>query len=182
MIAFPNKQYDVIYADPPWDYGNTKNHNGKFYGIAERHYPTMKLDDIKRLPVNTISKDNCYLFMWVTSPFMEKGFEIIKEWGFKYATIGFVWVKTTNDNTKVRGDGLGKYTISNAEYCLIAKKGKYWRENKNVQQIIMSPKQQHSKKPNEIRERIISLVGNVDKIELFARERYDGWDSWGNEV
>ena len=182
MIDFPNKKYNVIYADPPWDYGNTKNHNGQFWGMADKHYDVMKLKDIKNLPVQNISHDNCYLFLWTTSPFMEKSFEVIKSWGFKYATVGFVWVKMKNDMSAVRGDGLGKYTISNAEYCLIARKGNYWRESKKEKQIILSPKDIHSKKPNEIRDRIVSLVGDVPRIELFARERFDGWDCWGNEV
>ena len=181
-IPFPNKKYNIIYADPPWDYGNTKNHNGQFWGIADRHYPVMKLDEIKSLPILDLCEPNAYLFLWVTSPFLEKGFEIIKSWGFKYATVGFVWVKTTNDGKRVRTDGLGKYTISNAEYCLIARRGKYWRVAKNVQQIVQCPKAAHSKKPDEVRDRIVQLCGDVSRIELFARQTAPGWDSWGNEV
>ena len=106
----------------------------------------------------------------------------LKSWGFKYSTVGFVWVKTTNDGNRIRTDGLGKFTISNAEYCLIARKGKYWREARNIQQIIQSPKQKHSQKPDEIRDRITQLCGDIPRIELFAREKAEGWDSWGNEV
>ncbi|NOR27520.1 MAG: adenine methyltransferase [Lutibacter sp.] len=175
-------KYNIIYADPPWDYGNTKNHTGKFWGIAERNYDVMKLKDIKELPISRITHDNCYLFMWVTSPFLEKGFSVIKEWGFKYATVGFVWVKMRNDMSEVRRDGLGKYTISNAEYCLIARKGKYHREARNVQQIVQAPKRKHSQKPDEVRDRIISLCGDLPRVELFARQATDGWDTWGNEV
>ncbi len=182
MIKFPRKRYQIIYADPPWDYGNTKNHNGHFWGIADRHYAVMKLSEIKSLPVASIAADNCYLFIWVTSPFLQKGFEVIESWGFKYATVGFVWVKTTNDQTTVRGDGLGKYSISNAEYCLIARRGKYWREARNVKQIIMAPKTRHSEKPSCTRDRIIELCGNRSRIELFARQSCKGWDSWGLEV
>lgn len=142
----------------------------------------MKLEDIKKLPIHNLASDDCYLFLWTTSPFMEKSFEVIKAWGFKYATIGFVWVKMKNDMSEVRGDGLGKYTISNAEYCLIARTGKYWREAKNVKQIIMTPKYTHSKKPDEIRNRIIKLCGDLPRVELFARQKADGWDVWGNEI
>ena len=173
------KKYNIIYADPPWDYGNTKNLNGQFWGIAERHYPVMKFDDIKNLSVNKLSDDDCYLFLWVTSPFLEKSFEIIKSWGFKYCTVGFVWLKTTNDGKRVRGDGLGKYTISNAEYCLIGRKGKYIRNSKSVKQIILHPKQKHSQKPDEIRDRIVELCGNIPRIELFATKKVEGWDSTG---
>ena len=179
---FPDKKYRIIYTDPPWDYGNTKNHDGHFWGIADRHYDVMKLSDIKNLPVKHIADDNCYLFMWITSPFLEQGFDIIKSWGFKYATVGFVWVKMKNDMNGIRGDGLGKYTISNAEYCLIARNGKYWRESRRVKQVILAPKQEHSKKPDETRERIVQLCGNLPRIELFARQRTEGWDCWGNEL
>ena len=182
MIPFPNKKYQIIYADPPWDYGNTKNLNGQFWGIADKHYPVMRLEDIKALPIHNLANEDCYLFLWTTSPFMEKSFEVIKSWGFKYATIGFVWIKMRNNMDEIRGDGLGKYTISNAEYCLIARKGKYWRNAKNVKQIIMSPKDKHSKKPDEIRKRIVELVGNLSRIELFARQKTEGWDVWGNEI
>lgn len=139
--------------------------------MADKHYPVMKLEDIKTLPIHNITDKDCYLFLWTTSPFMEKSFDVIKAWGFKYATIGFVWIKMKNDMSGVRGDGLGKYTISNAEYCLIARKGKYWREARNIKQIIMTPKFEHSKKPDEIRERIVNLCGNVSRIELFARQK-----------
>ena len=182
MIPFPNKKYNIIYADPPWNYGNTKNLNGKFWGIAEKHYSTMKLQEIKSLNISSISDENCYFFMWTTSPFLQKSFEVIKSWGFKYSTVAFVWIKTTNDGSKIRGDGLGKYTISNAEYCLISKKGKYWRNKKNVSQIIKAPKEKHSKKPDCVRDRIVELCGDLPRIELFAREKTEGWDVWGNEV
>lgn len=150
--------------------------------MADKHYLVMKLNDIKQLPIHNIADDDCYLFLWTTSPFMEKSFEVIKAWGFKYATVGFVWIKMKNDMSAVRGDGMGKYTISNAEYCLIARKGKYHREAKNVKQVIMTPKYKHSEKPSETRDRIIQLCGDLPKVELFARDKTEGWDIWGNEL
>jgi N6-adenosine-specific RNA methylase IME4 len=176
------KKYNIIYADPPWDYGNTNNKDGQFWGMADKHYPCMKFKDICSLPIQNICEDNCYLFLWVTSPFLEKGFQVIKSWGFKYATVGFVWIKMKNDMSEFRKDGLGKYTISNAEYCLIARKGKYWRNAKNVQQIVEYPKTIHSAKPQEIRDRIVKLCGNLPRCELFAREKIDGWDSIGFDI
>jgi len=176
------KKYQIIYADPPWNYGNTKNYDGQFWGIADKHYSVMKLNDINKLPIKEIADNNCYLFLWITSPFLEKGFEVIKYWGFKYATVGFVWIKMKNDMSEIRKDGLGKYTISNAEYCLIARNGKYWRQSKNIQQIIQAPKTKHSEKPPEVRKRIVKLCGDLPRIELFAREKTIGWDVWGNEV
>ena len=175
-------KYNIVYADPPWDYGNTKNHKGKFWGIADRHYETMAFQDILNVPVHNFTHSDCFLFLWATSPFLEKSFRVIKAWGFKYATVGFVWIKMRNDMSEVRKDGLGKYTISNAEYCLIARKGKYHRNARNVQQIIQAPKQKHSKKPDEVRDRIVDLCGDLPRVELFAREESDGWDVWGNEV
>lgn len=176
------KKYNIIYIDPPWDYGNTKNHKGQFWGIADKHYPVMKFKDIKDLPIAKLSAKNCYLFLWITSPFLEKGFELIKEWKFEYSTVAFVWIKMKNDMSEARKDGLGKYTISNVECCLIGKKGKYWREAKNVQQLVFAPKRNHSRKPKEIRERIVKLCGNLPRIELFATEKVKGWSSLGYEI
>ena len=176
------KKYNIIYADCPWDYGNTKNLNGEYWGMADKHYNVMDFESIKRLAVQSFCANDCYLFLWITSPFLEKSFEIINFWGFKFATVGFVWIKMKNDMSEVRGDGLGKYTISNAEYCLIGRKGKYRRESKSVKQIILGPKEKHSKKPDETRKRIVKLVGDIPRIELFARERIEGWDAWGDEI
>lgn len=150
--------------------------------MADKHYDVMKFKDICNLPVNNISADDSYLFLWVTSPFLEKGFEVIKSWGFTYAIVGFVWIKMKNDMSTVREDGLGKYTISNAEYCLIARKGKYWRNTRNVKQIVQYPKTIHSAKPPEIRDRIVALCGDLPRVELFARDSCNGWDSIGNEI
>ena len=182
----PNK-YQVIYADPPWCYSDKRKHAGKNNphgaGGAEKHYKTMKIEEIKNLQVKNICAENCYLFLWVTSPMIQEGLDVIKSWGFKYKTIAFVWVKMKKDMTKPRGDGIGNYTLSNAEYVLIGHKGKYWRNDASVRQILLKPKTRfHSQKPTEIMDRIVRMVGDVPRIELFARQRVDGWDAWGNEV
>lgn len=176
------KKYNIILADPPWDYGNTKVKDTTAHGIVEKHYPSMKFRDIKELPIDNIADKDCYLLLWVTSPFLEKGFELIKSWGFKYATVGFVWIKMKNDKSEPRADGLGHYTNSNAEYCLIARKGKYWRNSRKVRQVVLEPKDVHSKKPIEVHKRIVELCGDLPRIELFAREKQIGWDIWGNEL
>lgn len=181
IAPLPDKKYQIIYADPPWDYGNTKNPKG-WWGRTEKHYESLSLKDLKGIDIRSISDKDCYLFLWVTSPFLEKGFDLIKSWGFKYATVGFVWVKTKNASDEVRGDGLGKYTLSNAEYCLIGRKGKYWRNSKKVRQICLHKKAKHSKKPDEVRDRIVQLCGDIPRIELFARDKFEGWDAWGNEL
>jgi N6-adenosine-specific RNA methylase IME4 len=181
-----DKKYNIIYADPPWSYSDKRATPGKNNphgaGGAEKHYKTMATQDICNLPIKDIADENCMLFMWTTSPMMFEAEKVIKAWGFDYKTFGFVWVKMTNDMSKVRGDGIGNYTIQNAEYCLIGLKGKYWRNKTGVKQILLAPKQEHSKKPNEARTRIVDLCGDLPRIELFARQHADGWDCFGNEV
>ena len=173
------KKYNIIYADPPWAF---KNYSDKGKGRSpENHYKCLSLQDIKNLPVDDLAADNCVLFMWVTFPFLEKGFEVIKAWGFQYKTVGYVWVKR---NKKSEGWfwGLGYWTRSNAEVCLIATKGNITRQSNSVHQIIDTPVEGHSKKPDIVREKIVKLCGDIPRIELFARQKMDGWEVWGNEV
>ena len=181
-----SKKYKIIYADPPWSYGDKRTGKGKNNpngaGGAEKHYRTMSPDDLYKLPIQRICDDNCMLFMWATSPQIPIAINLIKSWGFNYKTVAFVWVKMKNDMSEPRGDGIGSYTLSNAEYVLIATKGKYWRNDATARQILLHPKLSHSEKPNEIRNRIIKLAGDLPRVELFARQKTEGWDVWGNEV
>ncbi|MBR1676609.1 MAG: adenine methyltransferase [Clostridia bacterium] len=179
-IFTTNKKYDVIYADPPWRF-LTYSEKGKGRS-AERHYPTMAKEDIQKLPVNRISTKDCVLFLWVTAPCLIEGLELIKAWGFTYKTVAFTWVKQNKRNDKPFM-GLGYYTRANAEYCLIATKGKVLeRKSRSVSSVVISHIERHSKKPDEVRKRIVELYGNRPRIELFAREYSDGWDCFGNEV
>lgn len=168
--------YNIIYADPPWQYDRKVGQ-----GTAENHYNTMPLDDIKNLNVPSICADNAILFLWTTFPMILEGLETIKAWGFKYKTIGFVWVKR-NKKADSWFMGLGNYTRSNAEICLIGVKGKMKRIDASIHQIIDTPIQAHSQKPAIVRDKIVSLMGDLPRIELFARDKVDGWHSWGNEV
>lgn len=106
QIPFPDKKYQIIYADPPWDYGNTKNHNGEFWGMADKHYPVMKFKDICDLPIASITDEDCYLFLWTTSPFLEKSFEVMKLWGFVFTFAGLSAVgsfpKLYKDSFKIK--------------------------------------------------------------------------------
>lgn len=185
-LPFPNKKYQVIYADPAWKYSDKRNGKGKNNptgaGGAVKHYRCMTIEEIQKLPVKELADDNCYLFMWATSPFMKDAIGVLESWGFKFITIPFVWVKMRNDMSEPRKDGIGNYTLNNAEYVLLGRKGKYWRNSTLVKQILLAPKQEHSKKPDEVRQRILDLCGDVPRIELFARQKAEGWDSWGNEV
>ena len=180
------KKYNIIYADPPWQYGDKRNtpckNNPSGAGGASKHYKTMPIDELKKLPIADLADENCMICMWATAPFMKEAIELIESWGFKFRTFLFVWVKMTNDMKRVREDGIGLYTLNNAEFVLLGRKGKYWRESTKEKQILLAPKTIHSKKPDEIASRIVRLFGDKPRIELFARDRKEGWDVWGNEV
>ena len=189
-LPFPNKKYQIIYADPPWPYNDKMKMNGVHGMIrgAESFYKTIPLEIIKNLPIQNITNDNCVLFLWVTMPLLQEGLDVIKAWNFKYKTCGFTWVKTTKKN-KIHC-GMGHYTRGNAELCLIGVKGKLERMDKSISQIVISKINRHSEKPSEVRNRITKLFGDLPRIELFARppkdrlfedESYMGWDVWGNE-
>lgn len=173
------KKYGVIYADPPWAYRVwSQKGNGR---SAESHYSTMSLDKIKTLPVGELADKDCALFMWITFPLLKEAWNVVEAWGFTYKSVAFVWVKQ-NKKTPSLFWGMGYWTRANAEVCIIATKGSPKRQSRAVHQIIMSPIEQHSKKPDETRERIVALMGDVPRIELFARQKTEGWDVWGNEA
>lgn len=173
------KKYNIIYADPPWQY---KVYSKKGLGrSAEHHYPTMEIEDICALPVGNLADKNCMLFLWVTMPCLKEGLRALEQWGFTYKTVAFVWIKQ-NKKADSLFWGMGHWTRSNAELCILATKGNPKRLSSSVHQVIMSHIEKHSKKPDETRERIVELVGNLPRVELFARQKTDGWDVWGNEV
>jgi len=173
-------KYNIVYADPPWDY---KRKGGpKHIGTASQTYKCLKDEEIYSLNVQDITSNNCILFLWTTFPKLPVGLETIKRWGFTYKTGGFVWIKTNKVNTNTLFWGTGHYTRANAELCLLGVKGKPVIKSHGVHQVIMSPNIKHSKKPNIVRERIVTLCGNISRIELFAREKFKGWSTWGDEV
>lgn len=176
MIPFPNKKYQIIYADPPWGYRD-KGCNGN----AESHYKTMNLSEICYLPINEITAPDCVLFLWATYPMLPEALAVINHWGFKYKSIGFQWVKL-NKKALTPFYGLGRWTRGNTEPCLIATKGKPRRIAKGVFQLIQEPIRGHSQKPDKVRNEIVRLMGDLSRIELFARQETLGWDVWGNEV
>ncbi len=184
------RKYNIIYADPPWTF-KTYSEKGKEKKSPELHYDCMTLEDIYNLPVQSIAADDCVLFLWVTSPMLKEGFETIERWGFQYKTIGFNWFK----KNKISDSwfwGLGYWTRQNTELCLLATKGNPKRVNKGVHQVIdfnwfdteevTTRIREHSQKPDEVRSRIVDLCGDTPRIELFARQKFDGWDVYGNEV
>lgn len=171
-----DKKYSIIHADPPWSY-NDKGCNG----AAEKNYSTIKFDEICNLPVNQIADKDCILFLWVTYPKIDEALKVIDAWGFKYKSIGFQWIKL-NKNGIGCHFGLGRWTRGNTEPCLIAVKGKPKRISASVSQLVFAPLTRHSEKPAIVRDKILELIGDLSRIELFARQQVDGWDCWGNEV
>ena len=172
-------KYGIILADPAWSF---KVWSKKGLGrSAEKHYPTMALKDICALPVAGIAAEDSALFLWATFPNLPEAFEVIKAWGFAYKTVAFTFIKR---NKKSPGyfTGCGYWTRANAEICLLATRGHPKRVSKSVRQIIDAPIGRHSEKPAETRDRIIELMGELPRIELFAREKSEGWHVWGNEV
>ena len=173
------KKYSIIYADPPWRY---KVYSKKGLGrSAESHYPTMELEDIRALPVGTLAADDSVLFLWTTIPLLHDCFSVMRAWGFSYKTVAFVWIKQNRKSDSLFW-GMGHWTRANAEFCMLATKGHPKRKSNRVHQFIISPLRGHSQKPDEARDKIIELVGDLPRVELFAREKADGWDAWGNEV
>ena len=175
----PQGTFDIIYADPPWDYKGQLQHAGagsRDTGGARRHYPTVTLDHLKNLAVPDIAADDCLLFMWATNPHLDQAIDLGKSWGFAWATVAFVW-----DKVRVNP---GFYTMSQCELCLVFKRGKipHPRGARNVRQFLSAKRGPHSEKPAEVRARIERMFPKSKKIELFARRRTDGWHAWGLEA
>ena len=170
------QKYQAIYADPPWDYQQCR-----LSGSAKKHYPTMRIEELCALPVAEIADRDCALFLWATFPQLPEALRLIQAWGFVYKTVAFVWLKQ-NRKALTWFYGLGFWTRSNAEICLLATKGHPKRQSAGIHQLVISPVERHSKKPDEVREKIVELMGDVPRIELFARQQTPGWDVWGNEV
>jgi site-specific DNA-methyltransferase (adenine-specific) len=178
------KKYQIIYADPAWSYSDQG-----CQGTMANHYKGMKLEDIKKLPVGGVLADkNCVLFMWATYPMLKEALEVIEAWGFTYKSIAFQWIKLNKKNGQPFY-GLGRWTRGNTEPCLLATKGRPKRISSSVFQLIQSPLTRHSAKPPIVREKIVELMGDLPRIELFARKEdtlfqtkdWKGWDVWGNE-
>ncbi|MDR2150412.1 MAG: DNA methyltransferase [Spirochaetaceae bacterium] len=172
-------KYQIVYADPPWKYlwGDGKN-GGHF--APEKHYKTMATDEICDLPVKNLCDKNCALFLWVTMPVLPEAFKVIAAWGFKYKTCAFCWVKIKANGEPLRG--MGSYTKSNIEMCLLGMRGHIKSVDKTVPQIVMHRRAGHSVKPPIVRNRIVQLFGDLRRIELFGRERTAGWDVAGFDI
>lgn len=189
MKPLPQGPFDVIIADPPWKFAsNSRARPGR---NAQRHYEVMRLDDIAAIPVKPLRATNCALFMWLTGPMLVIGahLPIFKAWGFRPAAVAFTWAKL---NPRATGFWLtprdfhmggGFTTRSNAEYCLLGSRGVSLRIHKGVRELIVAPRREHSRKPDEFYERLHQYVGpNMRILELFARQHRPGITAWGNET
>lgn len=178
-MKFPTGEYSIVYADPPWNGLGWNNGSGQ--KCPANHYQVQSPEWIKSLPVPGLTADNCALFLWVTFPNLPLGLEVINAWGFRYATNAFTWVK----RNKIKDSwfwGCGNYTRANAEICLLGVKGSMRRQSASVHSVLDTRIMQHSRKPPEVRDRIVELFGDIPRIELFAREVAPDWDCWGNEA
>lgn len=177
------KKYQIIYADPPWSYKVWSEDKKNAQGCAKRYYQTMSVEDICKMPISELADKDCKLFLWATPPCLQEALLVIKSWGFEYKTIVFCWVKT-NPKSKTPFFGIGHWTASNCEVVLggLRKGGRLNRQDKSISQIDMTARGKHSSKPDSIRHKIVKLCGDLPRIELFARQKTEGWDVWGNEV
>ena len=175
----PRERFDILYADPPWDYKGQLQHAGAGSGDtggAARHYGAVRLDTLKTLDVPAIAAADSLLFLWATNPHLDQAIELGKAWGFAWATVAFVW-----DKLRVNP---GFYTMSQCELCLAFKRGRIPapRGARNVRQLVRARRGPHSRKPDEVRRRIEEMFPALRKIELFARGAHaEGWAAWGLE-
>lgn len=179
----PRQHFGAILADPPWQF-EAWSEKGKVKS-ADKHYRTMAMNQIARVPVDELAAPDCVLFMWATWPTLKSALWVISAWGFTYKTCAFSWMKA--DPYRLFADeatpfaGMGYWTRANTEPCLLATRGKPKRIHADVRQGIIAPRREHSRKPDEVHGRIERLVGGP-YLELFARAPREGWTVWGNEV
>lgn len=178
-------KYELIYTDPPWRYQNysyatTKTGSRAKRGV-EKEYGTMALDEICSLPVQNMAAKDCLLAMWWVPPMPQEALDVVKAWGFTLKTMkGFTWHKTTTHGKSFFG--MGNWTRCNTEDCLFAVRGKPKRVDASVRQFLEAPRGKHSEKPAEARDRLLKMMGDVPRLEMFAREATPGWDVFGNEA
>lgn len=176
-IPLPNKTYNIIYADPAWEMGNKTTNR-----VLVPEYDVMSVDKIKQLLVNNITKNNAALFLWSINAKLPDAINIVNLWGFRYVGVAFCWIKTSQKTGQPNCRMAGNYTLQGMELCLLGIKGTMKTLDRTVRQVVMSPREYHSKKPDRIRNEIVRLFGDLPRIELFARQQTPGWDAWGNEL
>jgi N6-adenosine-specific RNA methylase IME4 len=190
MLELPSGPFGCVVADPPWSFRGFNEITSE--RSVEAKYPTMTVADICALSVKDVVARDAHLFIWTTGPKLPETFKVIEAWGFKYSAMGFVWIKQKRsfDPGQLRflpgaeSDlhvGLGYTTRKNAEFCLLARRGSAKRRAANIREVIMAPVREHSRKPEEARERIERYCEGP-YLELFARSTRPGWTAWGNQI
>jgi N6-adenosine-specific RNA methylase IME4 len=170
-VQLPDDKFQVIYADPPWKYGNSMP---EYFTEQANHYPLMTIQELCEMPVKDIADKNAVLFMWVTSPILEECFQVINAWGFKYKT-SFVWDKVKHN--------MGHYSSVRHELLLLCIRGSYPKESANLRDSVFTEdRTAHSKKPDYFYELIEEMYPTGKKIELFSRNKREGWNSYGNQL
>jgi len=189
MEALPRDHYRCILADPPWAFRTFSGENMTPHRCAEDHYRTMELAEMQALPIGDLAAKDCALFMWVVGSHLEESIALAKAWGFVFKTDAFYWAKQrliaadqidlfTGDIAEPRM-GFGYWTRKQVEPCWLFTRGNPRRLSKGVRQLIIEPRREHSRKPDEQYDRIEQLVEGP-RLELFSRTQREGWDCWGN--
>lgn len=171
--------FNIIHADPPWSFDNWSE-KGEDRN-PNQHYPTMGWEQIAALPVGDLAARDCACFLWCVDPLLDRGFDVLRRWGFRFVTVAFTWAKRTSTDSHWHM-GTGYYTRANPEICLLGMMGNLSRKSAGVRQLVVEPIREHSRKPDRIAADIEALFGPLPRIELFARTTRPGWTSWGNQV
>jgi len=174
------RAYGAIVADPPWRFsGNSAERPGR---NPRRHYRCMTVTELCEMPAGVLAADDCRLFLWVTAPFLAAGLHlpVVAAWGFRPSTVVFTWVKTNRDGSPFTGNGY--HSRQNPEFVVLGVRGSPARASRSVHSVILAPRREHSRKPDDFYDRVATLTGDVARAELFAREERPGWDAWGDEV
>lgn len=181
----PSKKYQVILADPPWHYYGDPNKDQ----AAGKHYSLMSQDALAQIPVKSIAEKKAALFMWATGPRLPQAIELMDRWGFHFRGVAYIWVKTTNSGKIISGQGVRPTFVKpTTEFVLVGSTCKVGRPmsllTEKQGQVVLAPRpnNKHSAKPTVFRDNITLLLGDVPRIELFAREAPVGWDVWGLEA
>lgn len=197
--------YTLIYLDPPWRYNSRANHKTRFCGGVHGHYATMSLDEIAALPIARLAAPSAAVAMWCTFPYLDAQMRLFQQWGFRYCTQIATWIKLNprgydlpKDDPKYRSGkpyilyrdglfhsvffGVGYYSKSNAEVLLLGMRGQVPTRTDALSSVILAPRREHSRKPDEAYELLEALFGGVPRVELFARRVRSGWDAYGNQL
>lgn len=186
ITEFPGLEparYQAIAIDPPWKFKRRSMKNAN----RMPPYPTMTFSEIKDMPVQSLAAKDCFLFLWTTGPHLLESIEIMKAWGFQYSSLAFVWVKTNPTAGHLFYDrksfhvGMGYTTRKNAEYCLLGRRGRPKRQSKSVHELIISPRREHSRKPDEFYERVREFCSGP-RVDIFSRQDFEGFQAWGNQA